>query len=58
MQSDYEKKEHTDQSHDNKEGVEPTVMSRWRKPMEKKSREDECCQITNKRNNKKCNVPI
>lgn len=58
MQCHYKKNEDKYQSHDNKEGVEPAVMSRWREPMEKKSRKDECRQITNQRNNKKSNIPI
>lgn len=42
--------EHKYQSHDDEESVETTIMSRWSKPMEEKSREDECCQVTYKRN--------
>ena len=58
MQDYNSKDEHKYQSHDNEESVESTIMSRRSKPMEEKSREEECCQVTYKRNNEQRSIPI
>lgn len=58
MQSHYCKNKSKNQGHNNKEGVEPTIMSRWSKKMEEKSREGERPHIANKWNKKQSNKPV
>lgn len=57
VQCNYSKDENENESHDNKEHVDPTVMSRWCEPVEKKSREGKRCHVTNKWNNKQSHIP-
>lgn len=57
MKSDQSEAEDKNKSHHNKECVQPAVMSRWCKEMEKKSIEGKCSHITYKCNNKQRYVP-
>lgn len=57
MQSDNREDEHKDESHDDKESIEPAVMARWTKQIEKKTRESKSCYIAHKGNYKQSRIP-
>lgn len=57
MQCNNGKQEHKNQGQHNKESVEATVLSRWGKQIEQKSRKQESCQIAHEWNNKQGSIP-